>query len=367
MAPALPDGPAWRSTTPETRRAFRELIGEVAALEEGLHRIHGAPLDENTQVDGYRWLLTLLQVGTDIHLRADPRRPRLRELIGPERKWGGDSPDADIRHTPLDPTCRYLVRGHRAEAAYLSLTVYGGPGDGRFSTRIVGSVNHRDLGEHFEIMLSAGPPPRSFTGSWLKLDPDTECAITRSYVGRPGRDPHASWDIEALDPAPPRPAGDLPSASGLRAMRTWMHEQASLVFHLSDDNTVDPPFPVPRHTLGWAAGDAAYAAGSYALGDDEALIIRGSPVECAFWNLTLWNPFMHSFDGERIGVNSAQTLTRPDGSWEIVIAHRDPGRPNWIRTEGRPRGRMWFRWFLPETTPPAPTTELLKLGRQTAS
>jgi hypothetical protein len=345
---------------PETRRALRDLVSELGTLQDGLERLPGAPLDERSGIDGCRWLLTLLQVGVDIHLRADPRAPRFRRLLGPERKWGGDSPDAEFLHTPLDPACRYLVTGRRAEAAYMSLTVYGGPGDGRFSTRIIGSANHRELGDDFEIMLSAEPPPASFTGVWLKLEPGTECAITRSYVGTPGRDEHASWEIRALDPPPPREAGDRASAAAFQALRTWMREQASLVFHLSDDNAVDPPFPVPRATLGWAAGDAAYAAGSYCLAEDEALIIRGSPVECAFWNMTLWNPFMHSFDGERTGINSARLVTEPDGSWEIVLAHRDPGHPNWVSTSGRPRGRMWFRWFLPDGTPPAPAVTVVK-------
>ena len=32
------------------------------------------------------------------------------------------------------------------DAVYLSLTVYGGPNDGRYSERIVGAVNSRDAG-----------------------------------------------------------------------------------------------------------------------------------------------------------------------------------------------------------------------------
>ena len=40
-----------------------------------------------------------------------------------------------------------------------------------------------------------------------------------------------------------------------------------------------------------------------------------------------------------------------DGSWEIWIAPRDPGRPNWVSTAGHHKGRIWFRWFLPERTP----------------
>ena len=45
-----------------------------------------------------------------------------------------------------------------------------------------------------------------------------------------------------------------------------------------------------------------------------------------------------------------------DGSWTIVVAHRDPGHPNWVSPAGHPRGRIWFRWFYPSETPARPTT-----------
>ena len=33
----------------------------------------------------------------------------------------------------------------------------------------------------------------------------------------------------------------------------------------------------------------------------------------------------------------------PDGSATLVIAHRDPGRPNWLETAGHELGAMLFR------------------------
>ena len=65
---------------------------------------------------------------------------------------------------------------------------------------------------------------------------------------------------------------------------------------LGQPNYIDPPYPVPTATFGWAAGDAAYAMGSYELSNDQALVLRGRSPECAFWNICLWNPFLHTYN-----------------------------------------------------------------------
>jgi hypothetical protein len=35
--------------------------------------------------------------------------------------------------------------------------------------------------------------------------------------------------------------------------------------------------------------------------------------------------------------------------------------PNWLSTQGHPRGRIWFRWFYPSETPERPTCEVVKI------
>jgi hypothetical protein len=246
---------------------------------------------------------------------------------------------------------------------YFSLTVYGGPRDGRYSERIVGTINDRTLDVApdgaFEFTLS----PREHAGAWLRLEPDAVAAITRDYVVDPRTARRVEWSIECLDPAPPFRERDAQLAARLRAALTWVREQARMVpLPLGEPNTVEEPFPVPAVTYGWAAGDAAYAMGTFDLADDEALVIEGRSPECAFWNMCLWNQFLHTYnyDYERVTINGGQLVYEPDGSWTIVVAHRDPGHPNWVTPAGHPRGRIWFRWFHPAETPARPHTRVVK-------
>lgn len=93
--------------------------------------------------------------------------------------------------------------------------------------------------------------------------------------------------------------------------------------------------------------------GPFDLADDEALVVRGRSPGCAFWNLCLWNPLLHTYnyDRGRVTINGDQVVYEPDGSWTVVISGRDPRHPNWVDTQGHSSGRIWLRWFLPESTP----------------
>lgn len=348
---------------PETAAVFKELMAELGALEETF--AHGpVPLgDEQSVLESYKWIFTIVQVALDVNVWADATRPRFVDIVGPYKKWGGDNVDAFYQYAPIDPSRTYRVRGRKGDAVYFSLSVYGGPNDGRYSERIVGTVNDRTLDiapdGRFEITLSPRPHP----GAWIRLEPDAVAAITRDYVIDGGAR-RVEWHIECLDPAPVHREDDRDLARRFRAALTWVREQANMVpLPLGEPNTVEEPYPVPKVTYGWAAADAAYAMGTFELADDEALVITGRSPECAFWNMCLWNQFLHTYnyDHERVSINGAQVAYEPDGSWTIVVAGRDPGRPNWVSTAGHPRGRIWFRWFLPSETPSRPRTAVIKL------
>jgi hypothetical protein len=360
-----PRQPESEASAPLTSAVFRELIDELRGLEERLY-LPEVPLDQATLLEGYRWIFSILAVGLDAQVWADSARPRFIDIVGPTRKWGGDNPDAFYQYAPIDPERTYVVRGRTGDAVYLSLTVYGGPSDGRYSERIVGSINDRslDIDEDgtFSIVLS----PHRHDGAWIKLEPDAVCAITRDYIADPTTGRRVEWSIEAVDPPDTRREDDAELAGRFQAALTWVRDQARIVpIPLGDPNTVDEPYPVPKETFGWAAGDAAYAMGSFALGDDEALIIEGRSPECAFWNACLWNQFLHTYDYayERVSLNGTQVTYEDDGSWRLVIAGRDPGHPNWISTAGHPQGRIWFRWFLPDATPTRPTTRVVPIDQ----
>lgn len=352
--------------TTETERAFTELLEQVGATQARMVQQLGD--DEVTLLEAHKWVLSILQVAADVCLWADTARPRFAEIVGPYKKWGGDNADASYCFAPIDPSRTYRVTVQPGDAVYLSLTVYGGPDDGRYSTHIVGTVNSQDAapGEDgaLHIVLSRQEPTEPGV-AWIRLEPDAVAAITRDYLVEPTTGRRACWRIEADDPPEAFRENDADMARRLRAMATWVREQASIVpIPLGTPNTIDPPYPVPTSTFGWAAGDAAYAMGTFELEDDQAMVIGGRSPECAFWNMCLWNPLLHTYnyDYERVTINGAQVQYEPDGSWTIVVAPRRPDHPNWVSTAGHRSGRIWFRWFLPAGTPEQPHVEVVPVA-----
>lgn len=355
--------PSWPPT--ETGAVFGELIDELRALEVHLMTHPSTLGDEQTVAESYKWIFSILQVGLDCFVWADPTRPRFVDIVGPNKKWGGDNADAYYQHVALDPTRRYRVSGRRGDAVYLSLTVYGGPNDGHYSERIVGAINDRDLTfddeGRFEFWLGPEAPaaisglsPGLAAGPGIVLEPDSVVGITRDYLADPVDGRRTEWRIDCLDPAPPWRERDTELAIKFRAALTWIRDQAAIVpLDMGTPNHIDDPYPVPQQTFGWAAGDAAYAMGSFDLRPGEALVLSGRSPECVFWNLCLWNPLLHTYNyaGERVTINGFEIEPEPDGSWVVVIADDDPGHPNWVSTQGHERGRIWFRWFHPEHTP----------------
>jgi hypothetical protein len=346
----------------ETAAAVRDLLDLMSSLEQRFSAGDPTLVDEQSVLEAYRWIFTIVQVGADAHLWADAQRPHFVDIVGRYKKWGGDNADAYYQYMPLDPTKTYRVRARKADAVYWSLTVYGGPDDGRYSERIVGAVNDRDVAsdpdEIIEIVLS----PREHPAPSIRLEHDAVCAITRDYLVDPVHGRRMEWSVECLDGDDDPLLSDTELARRFRVVRTWIEDQVKITpLALGDPNVVEEPYPVPQQTFGWAAGDAAYAMGSYELTDDEALVVRGRSPECEFWNLCLWNPFLHTYnyDYGRVTINGGQVEYEDDGSWTIVISARDPGHPNWVSTQGHPRGRLWFRWFYPDATPVRPTAAVV--------
>jgi hypothetical protein len=351
--------------TTETETAFTELLEAVAETHRRM--LEHLADDEATLLEAHKWILSILQVAGEVQLWADTARPRFVEIVGPYKKWGGDNADAYYFYAPIDPARTYRVTIEPGDAVYMSVTVYGGPDDGRYSTHIVGTVNSIDAPPGpdgtIRIVLSSDEPERPEPGvALIRLEPDAVAAITRDYLNDPVSGRRAAWHIEADDPPDSYRQDDADLARRLRGMATWVREQASIVpIPLGTPNAIDPPYPVPTTTFGWAAGDAAYAMGAFELEDDEALVIRGRSPACVFWNMCLWNRLLHTYnyDYEPVTINGAQVQYESDGSFIIVVSARRPAHPNWVSTAGHRSGRIWFRWFLPAETPEQPQVEVL--------
>ena len=97
-----------------------------------------------------------------------------------------------------------------------------------------------------------------------------------------------------------------------------------------------------------------YAGGVFELEPDEALVIenriRHKPQYVGFQLGNLWGESMEY--AHRTGsLNGAQSELDPDGVIRLVVAHRDPGVPNWLDTTGHREGFLTPRWAYSETPP----------------
>lgn len=337
------DVPRWTALHEELLRVVDEEGRRVGA--------HPALAGPHEQDDVARWLSSVLHVAVQTNLWARADRPRFVEITGPTLRWGGDNPDATYAHIAVSADHTYLVRVRPGSAVYSSLTVYGGPRDGHYSTRIVGSLRLDEVpvGPDGWCELVLGRDLGGRAG--IVLDDDAEVGVTRDYYREAvGRVP-TTWTIEALDGPGPEP--DLVVA-GLERTITWLRDQAAIVPVVLEPNVVQDPYPVPEHTFGWAAGDAAYAMGAYELAPGERLVLQGRSPECVFWNVCLWNPLLHGFDstdGTPTSRHDGQVEVEADGTWTITVATGPTDAPNALSSQGRSAGLIWFRWFLPAATP----------------
>ena len=64
----------------------------------------------------------------------------------------------------------------------------------------------------------------------------------------------------------------------------------------------------------------------------------------------LWNRYLQTYDyvHRSVSLNRAQTQLDADGWFTVVISNRNPGVANWIDTEGKWFGLVFWRFMLPE-------------------
>ena len=317
----------------ELSAAFRDLLDEVAGIER---KILGADPHSTSPMSSTVPADVQPAAGRRGHLRmwGDRDNPRFVDVTGPYQRWGGDNSDAFYQIAPVDPNRTYRVTGNRGDSGVPVDHRLRRPDDGHYSNpdrrhpqRPVAGVRRRRQPREFTI--SPDPQP----GAWLKLEPDAVVALTRDYLENPETDRRVQWKIEAVDRPARRVETRADLARRMRAAKTFLADQVSFIpTRVEPPNEIAEPYPVPEQTFGWAAGDAAYAMGAYELRPDQALIIEGTSPPCVFWNLCLWNPWLHTYDYtyERVTINGAHITYEPDGSWRIVVSDTDPGHPNCV-------------------------------------
>jgi hypothetical protein len=346
--------------------AFHELLDLLRDADQTFLTGPRAELDETGVAEGYRHLTHLLGYALDLYLESDPERPSFVPLASPTRKMLGDNVDSLYHFASLRGDRSYRIRGRRGNEVYLSFCIYGGKPDGEWSERVVANVSQRDLifaaDGAFEIVLS----PQPHAGNWVRLDADAVCVITRQYFTDRRYVRAAEFEIAALDHLPPpAPLSDALLARRLRAVATFIRETIAItpLPGFLPPNLLGPPMPWNPQQPGWGTPDNIYSLGLFRLEPDEALVITGRSPQCTYWGAQVWNRYMQSLDYRyhRVSINRDEIVCEADGSFRVVLAHRNPGVPNWIETAGHREGIVFCRWLQAEAPPEQPTSTVVRL------
>ncbi len=355
-AESVLDGSAWT----EFCRAL-ERAGSVI-----LERSERDPLE---RAEGLRYLSRMTRLGLERYVEyADPLAPVLYRPVHETQKYGVDNPDSYYQWAALRGDCEYLIRGHRGSIHYLGLgTYYGDYGrEGRSGCGGYLEANELEIDANgrFEIRLSQHEQP----GNWLPMDPETTALIVRqNYLDRE-KEEIAQLSIEVLErQAPPPPLDAAHFAKALRSASA--HATGTLEIFLQwGERWAEHPNELREHdveTKQAAHGDPNifFYMGHWTLGEGEALIIQADPPNCDYWNFELCNHWLESLDYryQRVAINKHEANYAEDGSFTLVVAHDDPGLPNWITTAGHRRGAMGLRWVKADAHP-APRTRVVSFA-----
>ena len=361
----------------QTRAKWNELLDLLREAGERTVGEEWGVTDPDDVGEGFRNLSHLLQSALYSHQELDPHRPVFHRIVSPTRSFTGDNPDALYFEAPVSPDHEYVVRGNLAGAVYTSLTMEAGALDGKYATGISGVINDTqfDVADDGSYEVVLGGEARD--ANWLPVPEEGGRITTRHYYewaepAATSQTLHVPLSIETTDDPGPAPRWDDTTVAAA-LQRVINHVRGKTVdaprpgafrpSFVSETPNVFPD-PVTPGTLAFAAADAAYSMAPYVLAPDEALVMTGRWPECRFGNVCLWNRFsqMHDYRSKPVSRNRASTTYEADGSFRMVIAHEDPGVPNWLATEGRGYGSVFWRYFLPEGPMEAPKAEVVKLA-----
>jgi len=349
----------------ETRAAWAELLEVLAEAGERFAGKEWMVVDDRDVAEAHRTIAHILQSGLVSHAEFDPERPVWRRIVTPTRKFSGDNADAIYFEAPIRGDCTYRITGNLTQAVYTAFTVEAGANDGSYPDRTDGMLNDTQFDVaadgSYEIILGGEPQDRN----WLGLSADAGRLTSRHYFewesSAAGTDVHLPLTIANLNPpdGPPPPWDDDSVAAAIRRVAT--HVRSKTTDGPRPAGRAAPPdwvgqipneFPVPQEPgdIALSAADAHYSLGRWLLGPDEALVVTGRWPVCRFASVCAWNRFLQTLDyvNRPVSRNRATTTLEADGSFRMVVAHADPGVPNWIDTEGRASGTLFFRFFLAE-------------------
>lgn len=328
----------------------------------------GAPRDPFQQAEGVRYLSRLTRAALEAFVEYnDPAFPRLRRMVHETVKMGADNPDNYYVNAQISGGYEYRIMGKRNSVHYLGFFTQNGNYGTTGGLAPCGVLEHKDIqfeaDGSFEVILSKTPKGKN----WLKIEAETSMLMVRQTFLKRKEEAPAEMEIENLDGRKaPQPINPKLVDEGLKMAGLFV-AGAPMLFskwakgfqkHSNELPLFDPEISNA------AGGDAGiiYYHSHWKLGPGEALVIEAMPPECDSWNFQLNNYWMESLDYRyhNICISKGNAVYERDGRVRLIVAHENPGLPNWIETCAHQEGTMCWRWYRSEVVdPPQPNCRVV--------
>ena len=353
-------GEAWEQLCDTLKEVSRLVLGE------------GVPDSPRDRAEGFRYLTRLLAAGIVVCIEsADPDYPEFGRMVDHSMKWGLDCPDCLYLYATVRGDATYRISGNRGTANHIDIQVnHGHFASGSISAwGTIASLSGLELAVEpdgsFELILS----PDEQGANWLRLDPNAEFVLVRQYFNDWEHERPADLIIERVDaqyPAPPPRIDQI--AARFERLSAWLERSGALWEQMSkamlnlSPNTLAVSLPKDSDARAGMRGQA-YGIGNFHCAPAEAVIVEFTPPPCHHWSLSLANWYWESLDfaSRQTSLNASQAILDRDGVLRAVIAHEDPGVPNWLDTAGNSRGTIAARFLLADS-PPEPKLRTVQLA-----
>jgi hypothetical protein len=334
------DSVAWREFCDRLARLGDEILGP------------DYPASPRERAEGYRHLANQVVgwLGWSIGY-PDAEFPAFFRQNDQVVRWGGPNVDQVTRRARVSAEGTYRIAGNMGACEDFILTVKDGDMHmERYGilSECLGSELGIGPGDDFAITLSVAESP----APWVPLDANATMVNLREYYFDWQPRAPAIVTIQRLDTA-----GTAPPPLTTARVDAMLDDAATTIEHsivywndyvrtaraAATPNTMG----APRHNAG-GSSRIHYSFGFFELGADEALVLDASPPDARFWDVQLYTlGWFEPFDyaNHTTSLNHTQAVASADGRVRAVVAHRDPGVPNWLDTEGRPAGMITHRWI----------------------
>jgi hypothetical protein len=366
------------------RRQWNSFCEELAArLKEAGRQVFAKSPSELDRNEGLRLLLRALRYSMERDIEErDTDFPIFAQALRDTVHGIADNPDYVLETAKIDGRKRYRIRGIMGTAEKIFFDTrapfYDPVGSGRLvgsimdnTSTLTGTLDGSELkvgpDGRFEIIVSNERPAE---GVWLPTKPETRWIHVRNMFSSHFRDRHryapAKLIIERTDgPRWPPPYSEQQLLEGLQDVLANIGVavgRPEFLLRGRDQKRGNGEWYADRELFRNANPITYWQDAYWHVEPDEAMIIELDSVPSStYWTLIFTNFWMEALDFRyhSMYINNSTAVLREDGGLRIVVAHRDPGVPNWIDVAGHTRGAMVWRWNHANPLPELPRSRIV--------